>query len=88
MKSKSPKEPNVRIHHVICGTSGSLHFPTTELKQEYEQAEEKLLVAMYKKIRDKYGIWASNQDKFVLTKDQFNNWDNPFMEQLYAKYYD
>jgi hypothetical protein len=40
---------------------------------EHDVAE---VVAKHRKIiRDKYGIWASNQGKFVASEEDLNPWD-------------
>ncbi len=52
----------------------------------YRAAEEDLYMQAYGRQRAKYGIWASNQDKFVKSVDDLNQHDRRRMEQRYADY--
>ena len=71
----------------ICGSDGiALHFPDDELHQEYKNREELLNIETYAKIRKKYGIWAGNQNKFVKSREDLNNLDGRYMEDLYDQY--
>jgi hypothetical protein len=65
----------------------TLHL-TRELSEEYEKEELLLRLKYYKIVRDKYGIWAGNQDKFVASIADFNPWDDMQEENLYEKYKD
>ena len=72
----------------ICDTAGiNLVFPDDDLHKQYKEALERLQVQTYKSIRDKYGVFASNQNAFVESVEQFNNMDSTHMEKLYKKYY-
>jgi len=59
-----------------------LVFENESLLKEYEKKLLELQIHMYKKIRETSGIWATNQDKFVNSIDQFNNFDSHYMENL------
>jgi hypothetical protein len=62
------------------GSGYNLEFPTQNSLQEYEAAEEALNMHTYWKIRERYGIWASNQARYVTSYSDLNDWDNPQME--------
>ncbi len=63
----------------------ALHFTNHKMYLEYEKERRQLDIKYYKKIRDQNGIWASNQDKFVSSKDDLNDWDSMYMESLVDK---
>ena len=63
-----------------------LNFKTQEEYDDYEQEEEMLVFTQYKKLRDKYGVWATNQNCYVRNRIDFNPMDSTFMEELYDKY--
>lgn len=71
----------------IAGSSdGSLlQFEDRDMYEQYKADEQALLLKYYKKIRERYGIWASNQGKFVATLEELNDWDSKTMENLFAK---
>ena len=74
--------------HCIFDSSGmSLNFQDTASYERYEYKSELLDVETYAEIRDEYGIWASNKNCFVKTREELNAWDCKYMEDLYAKYY-
>ncbi len=73
--------------YIVCGTSGSLHFQDTASHERYKYKSELLLIETYAEIRDEYGIWCGNQNKFVATREEMKEWDSKFMEDLYDKYY-
>ena len=74
------------MNRMITGSDGlHLEFKDEDLFREYEEALERLHVMTYGKIRDKYGIWAGNQGKFVRSRHQMNEWDSKHMEKLYDK---
>lgn len=62
-----------------------LHFTNHKMYLEYEKERRQLDIKYYKKIRDQNGIWASNQNKFVSSKDDLNDWDSLYMESLVEK---
>lgn len=65
-----------------------LVFPDDDIYEEYKKELELLEVKTYKSIRNKYGVWAGNQNKFVKDRDDLNDWDSKCMEDLHDKYYD
>lgn len=70
--------------HVTFGSDGfSLHFPTLELSDAYEEDLRILQLEHYEIIRNKYGIWASYQNKFVATREELHPQDSTFMEDRY-----
>jgi len=75
------------MKHIISDSAGiTLIFTETDLLKEYEAAQELLAVTTYKKIRDRHGIYASNQDKFVVSPNHLNDWDSKIMENLLSSY--
>lgn len=66
----------------------TLVFPDEETYEDYKHQLEALNVRTYKRIRDEYGVFAGNQDKFVRSRDDMNKHDPNYMEKLYDKYYD
>ena len=65
-----------------------LVFQDQEQLKEYKDNLELLKVETYKKIRDRYGVFAGNQNKFVKNRCDLNRYDPMVMEDLYDKYYD
>jgi hypothetical protein len=61
----------------------SLIFPTKELNEEYNRKILAVKLEMYDKVRRQYGVWASNQDKFVDSATDFNSFDSKTMEHLW-----
>jgi hypothetical protein len=53
---------------------------------EYDQALLKLNVEHYIKVRNKYGIWAGNQNRFVEHIDGLRPMDCRHMEILVSRY--
>ena len=66
----------------------TLVFQCEALLKEYNDNLELLKIQTYKKIRDKHGIFAGNQNKFVESRSDLNKRDPMTMENLYDKYYD
>lgn len=65
MKYVNSSEPNM-----------SLVFPDNDLYEQYCH-ERRALHDKYKNlVRDKYGIWASNQNKFVKNVKELNDFDS------------
>jgi hypothetical protein len=63
-------------HMIISSQKGmSLNFVTDEEYEEYERETLLLARKWQRKIRDKYGFWASNQGKFVSSLSELNEWD-------------
>lgn len=54
----------------------SLIFVTAEERDAYERDEAALIAKYRAAIREKYGIWASNQNKFVDDESDLNDWDS------------
>ena len=63
--------------YVISASNGnSLHFMTNEEFSDYEKDALALFNKHHNILKNKYGIWASNQDKYVDSVDKLNDWDN------------
>jgi hypothetical protein len=73
--------------HNIFGTDGiSLHFPEDKLYEEYRQEEQLLRLKYYIWIRNKHGIWASSQNKFVERVPDLQPMDSIYEEALLVSY--
>lgn len=66
----------------------SLHFPDVALSIAYEWDQKMLYLKHYILIRNKYGIWANNQNKFVETVQDLRPMDSREMEILLSRYSD
>jgi hypothetical protein len=70
----------------------SLNFPTKEEWDSYQKEQHWLAMKAYGTLRNKYGVWASNQGKYVKSTKNFNtkrgeSWgDSWYMEDEYAKW--
>ena len=63
--------------HVISSSDGySLHFMTTEEYEEYEKDERELFWKHYNILKEKYGVYATNQGKYVDSVDDLNELDS------------
>lgn len=86
--TEPPRRPRVRklraCRRVFSSDGTSLVFPSGSLYQEYEAARRALDLEFYRRIRAEYGIFASNQDGFVDSVDQLNDWDGRTMENWLA----
>lgn len=72
--------------HTIFDSSGlALHFQDDESYKRFKEDEKQLYLKYYKEIRAKHGIWAGNQDRFVFSVEELNDWDSKYMERLLAK---
>ncbi|MCH9712863.1 MAG: hypothetical protein K0U20_09590 [Proteobacteria bacterium] len=58
----------------------NLNFPDDDLYEQYQKAERELALHFYKMIREKHGIWATNQNKFVGSLEELKQLDCTFME--------
>ncbi len=77
------------MNATISSSDGTvLVFQCQEQLKEYQNNLELLKVETYKKIRDKHGVFAGNQNKFVKNRCDLNKRDSMVMENLYDKYYD
>lgn len=70
------------MYTISCSDGITLKFSDKEMYNRYIAEEKQLKIKYYLEIRAKYGIWASNQDKFVNSIDDFNSWDSRYMEGL------
>lgn len=53
----------------------TLVFESEKLYEQYLKESEELHSKFYKLICETSGIWAGNQDKFVKTEAELNEWD-------------
>ena len=75
------------MNRTICQSNGyDLHFTKADedIFRSYKEAEKELILATYKKLRDRNGIFASNQNKYVEGINSFNQFDSILMEQKLA----
>lgn len=71
----------------ISGSEGLiLRFKDIASHRRYVLRQWILNMQTYGDHRDQYGIYASNQDKYVRTIEELNDWDSTYMEKQYAKY--
>jgi len=73
---------------ISCSDGIELHFPDVALSMAYEWDRLMLNLKHYILIRNKYGIWASNQNKFVETVQDLKPMDSRHMEMLVSRYDD
>ena len=72
--------------YCIFGTGTPSIRLTEEEKIKFDKEKILLHLKYYKHERDRCGIYASNQDKYVRSLDEFNKWDNKSTELLYQKF--
>jgi len=80
--------------HTVSSSSGMvLTFPTHTEFEEYNKEMHDVEMRAYERLREKHGIWATNQGKYVKTTADLNSkrgdrdWgDSWFMEETYAKW--
>ncbi len=75
---------NKRKHNVFCSSGLSLRMTDAE-NDTFEKEKEALYLKYYRMERAECGIWAGNQNKYVTSPDQLNDWDGDYMEKLHAK---
>jgi len=61
---------------------GTLRFEKgdEDLYREYVCMERDMKFLFYRLLRSRHGIWASNQGKYVQSRDQLNEWDSKTLE--------
>lgn len=69
---------------VTCSSGISLNFPTKQEYDSYNEEMHRLQLETYIYLRAKYGIWASNQDKYVTSTSDLTWLDNTYMEEQLA----
>lgn len=63
--------------HIISSSDGhSLHFKTHEEYVAYKKDALELFWKHHNILKEKYGIWASNQNKYVESVDDLNDLDS------------
>lgn len=63
--------------YTIASSDGySLHFNTKEEYLSYKADELALFLKHHNILKDKYGIWASNQNRYVSTVNDLNILDS------------
>lgn len=74
----------------IFGSDGvSLRFNTDEEYANYQSEVAALNMKYYAQAVERYGIWASNQNKYVKFESELNDVDSRTMYNLYkqSKYF-
>lgn len=67
------------------GSDGlELHLTKRE-NAAFEKERQELYIKYYGIQRTTRGVWAGNQGKFVSSRDELNEWDGDFMENLWEK---
>ena len=72
----------------IISSTTSLHFmdEDEDLYQMYKEECILLDIKYYAALRRRHGIWAANQDRYVKSFKQLNDFDSKTMERLYSIY--
>lgn len=76
---------NVCRHSISSTNNISLHLDD-ELYDQFKEEQFLLHLRFYALTRKKYGIWASNQGKFVKSVSQFNSMDSWLAEHEYEAF--
>ena len=75
---------------VYSSTYGALEFPNCpkaeKIYSQYIKQERDIFYKTYGRIRSAFGIYASNQDKFVRSIKNFNEMDCTKTEEAYLNY--
>lgn len=68
-------------HFITSSEYGTLAFPDGETYRRFQERERALWQEFFNEIRRTDGIWAGNQDRFVDTPEELNEWDpkSPFL---------
>jgi hypothetical protein len=70
---------------ICCSSDGvTLVFGDAGMHAEYEAEMLAVKLKYYGKIRDKYGVWAGNQGKYIPDARKLNTLDSRYMENLFA----
>ena len=73
--------------HIMANSEGySLRFNNDLEDAQFETERHELYMRTYHKEVMKYGIYASNQDKYVKNVFQLNEWDNRKMYSWYINW--
>jgi hypothetical protein len=73
------------LMRTIFNSDGTqLHFTDADedLYQTYKASERLLMLSMYERLKQRNGVWASNQNKYVPSVDDLNDSDSRVMEEL------
>lgn len=72
---------------IISSSDGTyLRFETRDEEREYKADLEEVQMRAYHRQRERHGVWASNQDRYVARIEHFNQWDRRDMEFRYARW--
>lgn len=72
-----------KTHSLTCSNGMFLRFETDEEFAEFEREETELRLKHYSALRAKYGIFASNQNRYVASEQELNGIDSRVMEDLF-----
>ena len=82
-----PRRPRPFGAHTISSSDGTyLRFDSQEDLDHYKSDIHEARMRAYHRQREKHGVWAGNQGKFVSSLSEFNQWDSRHMEDLYAQW--
>lgn len=71
----------------ISSSDGTLlRFESRDELAAYEAGIAEVEMRHYHQARARYGVWASNQGKYVASPELFNQWDDREMERRYASW--
>ncbi len=74
------------IHSIIGGTGPNLHFKDKNHYKRFQAEELLLKLKYYNELQQKYGVWATNQNKYVEDCSKLNEWDYTRGIQLLEKH--
>lgn len=60
---------------VFSSKYGSLHFETKEEYEDFNRAERQLMTLYHNLLKAKYGIFATNQNRYVPDETHLNDLD-------------
>lgn len=81
MPEQGPPPP---VKYSCFGGEYSNQFHTEQDYADYKADIHEAEMRAYHRNRVKYGVWAGNQNKYVSSPDQLNEWDGRTMENHYA----
>jgi hypothetical protein len=75
------------MKHIYSSSEyGTLVFLDRRMLDQFEKETRDVFFRAYGRIREVYGIWAGNQDRFVQHESQLNEWDGDYTEAAYQRW--
>ena len=70
--------------YTVSSSDGiSLRFNTLAEKQAYDAECRAIDVKHYRLMRERYGVWASNKERYLSLSERLGELDSSFMEHLH-----